>query len=64
MVVNLDDNDGPAGQSSRPHRRRGDTGQECSYLAQPKEEPSNEEDDYAAAMYRRLGLGRGGSGGF
>jgi hypothetical protein len=25
-----------------------------------KEEPDEEEEDYAAAMYRRLGLGHGG----
>ncbi|KAK1601226.1 hypothetical protein QYE76_018706 [Lolium multiflorum] len=60
LVINQDDDD--AGQSSRPCRRRGNTDQGCRYLPQPKEEPNDEEDDYAAVMYRRLGLGRGGNG--
>jgi hypothetical protein len=52
LVINLDDDD-EAGSSSRPC---GDAGQGCSsYLPQSKEE------DYAAAMYRRLGLGLVGS---
>jgi hypothetical protein len=36
LVINLENDD--AGQSSRPHRRRWDTGQGCSYLPQTKEE--------------------------
>jgi hypothetical protein len=48
--------------SRRSRRRRRDAGQGCSKLLQPKEEPNDEEDDYAEAMYRRLGLGRGGNG--
>jgi hypothetical protein len=63
LFVNRDD-DAHAGQSSRSRRRLGDTGQGCSYLAQPKEEPNDGEDDYAAAMYRRLGLGRGSDIGY
>jgi hypothetical protein len=27
-----------------------------------KEEPDDNEEDYTVAMYRRLGLGRGGGG--
>ncbi|KAK1680721.1 hypothetical protein QYE76_041569 [Lolium multiflorum] len=61
LVINLDSDD-DTGQSSRPHRRCDDAGQCCSYLPQPKkEEPSDEDEDYAAAMYRRLELGRGGN---
>jgi hypothetical protein len=34
-------------------------------MPQPKkEEPDDEEEDYAVAMYRRLGLYRGGNGGY
>jgi hypothetical protein len=59
LVINLDIDD-DAGQSNRPRGRRGDAGQGCSYMPLPKEELDEEEEDYAAVMYRRLGLGHGG----
>jgi hypothetical protein len=34
--------------------------QGCSSFRPLKQEPINDEEDYAAAMYRRLGLGHGG----
>jgi hypothetical protein len=41
-------------------RDAGDGGQGCSYFAQLKQEPNDDyEQDYAVAMYRRLGLGCG-----
>jgi hypothetical protein len=62
LIINLDDDD-DAGQSSRPRGRRGDADQGCSYMPHPKkEETDDEEEDYMAAMYRRLGLGHGGGG--
>jgi hypothetical protein len=50
FIINLDSDD-DTGRSSRLRRRRDDAGQRCSYLPQPKKE-----EDYAVAMYRRLGL--------
>jgi hypothetical protein len=54
LVINLDDDD--TGQSSRPCGRHGDAGQGCSYLLQPKEEPNDEEDNYARAWRQRRRL--------
>jgi hypothetical protein len=62
LVINLD-NDDDVGQSNRPRKRRLDADQGCIYLPQTKEDPNNEEEDYAAAMNRHLGLGRGGNSG-
>jgi hypothetical protein len=54
LVINLESDD-EAGMSSRPRGRLGDAGQGCnSYLPQPKEEEPDDDEDYAAAMYRRL----------
>jgi hypothetical protein len=63
LVIDLDGDD-DAGPSTWPRGRRGDAGQGCnSYLPQPKEEDPEDGDDYATAMYRPLGLGRGNGGG-
>jgi hypothetical protein len=62
LVINLDDDDEVPGLSSRPRGRHGEAGQGCSsYLPQPKEEDPDDGEDYAAVMYRHLGLGRGNS---
>ena len=63
LVVDIDDDEGAAGPSTWPARRT--SGEECSRLSPAKEEPPSDDDneddmfDYAAAMYRRLGIGRG-----
>jgi hypothetical protein len=58
LFIDLDD-DSDAGPSNR-HRERGDGSQGCSNLASPKQEPDDDdEQDYATAMYRHLGFGRG-----
>jgi hypothetical protein len=61
LVINLDNDE--AGPSKKPHGRRDDAGQGCSsYLPQPKEVEPDDDEDYMAAMYHRLGLGRDGNG--
>jgi hypothetical protein len=52
------DDDNDAGPSYR-HCGRGDDGQGCSNFAPPKQEAADDEQDYAMAMYRGLGFGRG-----
>jgi hypothetical protein len=67
LYINLDDDD-DVGPSSMPPNRRthGDPGQGCSSFLPPlKQEPNDDkEEDCVAAMYRCLGLGRGGYGGY